>query len=60
MSRDVIVDDAVNMGDVQSSGRHVGRQQHGARLRLELVQSSETFILANRRKETLWISAVRF
>lgn len=53
MSGDVVVDDAVNMGDVQASGRHVGRQQHGARLGLELVQSSETLILTDRWKQRL-------
>ena len=49
MSRDVIVDDTVYVWDVQSSGRHVGRQQHRARLGLELVQRSEAFILIGER-----------
>lgn len=47
MSGDVVVDDAVDVRDVQSSGRHVGRQQHRPRLGLELVQRSETLVLIN-------------
>lgn len=45
MSGNVVVDDAVDVRNVQTSGRHVGRQQHRARLGLELVQRSETFVL---------------
>lgn len=45
MRRDVVVDDAVDVRDVQASGRHIRCQENGARLGLELVERAETFIL---------------
>lgn len=49
MSGDVVVDDAVHVRDVQTSGGHVSRQQHRTRLGLELVQGSETFVLTRKK-----------
>lgn len=45
VSGDVVVDHAVDVRDVQTSGRHVGGQQDRPRLGLELVERAQTFIL---------------
>lgn len=45
MCGDVEVDDAVDMWDVQPSGRHVRGQQDRAGLGLELVERAETLVL---------------
>lgn len=37
VSGDIVVDDAVDMRNVQTSGCHISRQQHRSRLGLELV-----------------------
>lgn len=51
VSGNVIIDDAVNVRNIQSSGRHISCQQHRARLGLELVQSPKTFILHGKARK---------
>lgn len=51
MSGDVIVDHAVNVRDIESTRCHISGQQHGAGLRLEFVQSSQTLILVSTTRE---------
>ena len=47
----VVVDDELDVGDVQTSGGHVGRDQHFTLLRAKVTKGLLTFPLKSEKEE---------